>query len=172
MDILRKLGAIWGMLGIIFIVGYALFRLSFYAIDTFNYSLTIWQWLILIVWAAYMIYTEGVRGFAKSFTPRAAARAQYIARHGSWHQIIFAPVFCFGYYQTTRRRLISIYALTTGIIILIVLIRLLPQPWRGIIDCGVVLGLTYGLLTLFHFSYKAWRLKGYLADPAVSPKKR
>lgn len=166
--IIRNIGAVWGMLGIMFIVSYALYRLSFLAAEAFTETLTVLQWIVLIVWCAYMIHSEGIKGFAKSFSPRAAARAQYISRHGNWHQILFAPIFCFGYYQTNRRRLIGIYALTLGIIGLIIIIRLMVQPWRGIIDSGVVLGLSIGLVTLFYFSYKAWLSGDYITDPAVS----
>ena len=167
-QVFRSVGAVWGMVGIMCIVGYALYRLSFLAAEAFTESFTVLQWAVLIVWSIYMIHSEGIKGFAKSFSPRAAARAQYISRHGNWHQIVFAPIFCFGYYQTTRRRLIVAYALTLGIIGLIIIIRLMVQPWRGIIDSGVVLGLSIGLVTLLYFSYKAWRSKEYIADPAIS----
>ncbi|MDN5819334.1 MAG: hypothetical protein L0H36_02020 [bacterium] len=169
--VLRKIGAIWGVAGTMTIVGYALYRLSFYAFDSLGYELTVWQLLVLITWGAYMFYAEGIKGFARSFSPRSVARAQYIARHGRWHHIIFAPIFCFGYYQTTRRKLIVIYSLTAGIVGLILIIRLLPQPWRGIIDFGVVLGLSCGLVTLAYFAYKAWRTRQYAIDPAVTTDK-
>lgn len=167
-NILRKIGAVWGVAGTMFIVGYALYRLSFYAFDSLVYELTILQWLVLIVWGVYMFYSEGIKGFAKSFSPRSVARAQYVARHGRWHHILFAPIFCFGYYQTTRKKLIVIYCLTFGIIGLIMIIRLLPQPWRGIIDFGVVLGLSCGVVTLAYFAAKAWRSDRYIIDPAVT----
>lgn len=165
--ILRNIGAVWGVVGVMFIVGYALYRLSFLAVEAFDYSFTWLQWSVFIVWGIYMAYSEGIKGFAKSFSPRVAARAQYISRHGNWHQILFAPIFCFGYYGTTRRRLIAIYALTFGIVCLIIIIRFMVQPWRGIIDFGVVLGLSIGLVTLVYSAYRAYRSREYITDPAV-----
>ena len=52
-----------------------------------------------------------------------------------------------GYFSATRERLIAIYALTAGIVVLIVIVHMLPQPWRAVLDIGVVLGLTWGIVT-------------------------
>ncbi len=43
------------------------------------------------------------------------------------------------------------WALVTGIITLLILIRQMPQPWRGIIDAGVVPGLAMGLVSVIYF---------------------
>ena len=35
-----------------------------------------------------------------------------------------------------------------GIVILVIIIRQLDQPWRGIVDAGVVIGLVWGALSI------------------------
>ena len=37
------------------------------------------------------------------------------------------------------------------IISFVLLVRLLPQPWRGIVDVGVVAGLVVGVLSIFYY---------------------
>ena len=34
------------------------------------------------------------------------------------------------------------------VVVLIIGVRMLEQPWRGIVDAGVVVGLTWGLLAI------------------------
>jgi len=53
--------------------------------------------------------------------------------------------------QATRKRLIVSWILLGTILLVVFLIRLLPQPWRGIIDGGVVAGLGLGTLSLIYF---------------------
>jgi hypothetical protein len=53
-----------------------------------------------------------------------------------------------GYFYATRKRMIVSWAVTSGIVLLILAVRLLPQPWRGIVDLGVVAGLTWGLVAI------------------------
>lgn len=169
----RKAGAVWGMGGTIFFLIYACYRLWGYAWELQYNDLTIFQLYILILWTAYMLYTEGVKAFGRQFSPRVAARSQYLARQGNRLQIILAPLFVFGYFHTTRMRLIVTYSLTVFIIVLIVGIRFLPHPWRAIIDMGALLGIMYGTATVLWFAGRAWRSHPkYVADPLVEIRKK
>jgi hypothetical protein len=70
-----------------------------------------------------------------------------------------------GFFHATRKRKIVAYSLTTMIIVLIILVRHLPQPWRGIVDAGVLLGLGWGLVSVWIFSFKALVGRGYAVSP-------
>jgi hypothetical protein len=59
-----------------------------------------------------------------------------------------------GLFQATRKRMIVSWGLLVAILIVVVLIRVLPQPWRGIIDGGVVAGLAVGILSLIYFTLR------------------
>ena len=48
---------------------------------------------------------------------------------------------------------------------LVALVRRLDQPWRGIIDAGVVVGLAWGLAALWIFTARAFGPRG-LDHPA------
>jgi thiamine transporter ThiT len=72
-----------------------------------------------------------------------------------------------GFFYASRRRKITSFSVTSAIIVLIVLVRLLSQPWRGIIDAGVVVGLLWGVISLIIFSLQAFTSKDFSYSPEV-----
>jgi len=135
---------LWGVGGVLALVGRATVRLSDYAIEAIEAGLTGGQWAILVGWVAFMAYSEGYRGFQKRFSPRVAARALQLAAEPRPLRLLLAPAFCMGLFHATRRRLIASWVLLISIVLLVLLIRGLEQPWRGVIDAGVVVGLAWG----------------------------
>jgi hypothetical protein len=160
-------GAIWGLAGIVLLLGSAVYRLSCLAVNAFSFDFFWYHWLFLIFIVLFMGYAEGYRGFQQRFSPRVAARAKYLRENPRGLHIALGPFFCMGYFHATRRRKITSISLTLGIVILVMLVRLLPQPWRGIIDAGVVLGLIWGLVSLFIFGILAFTSKRFDYSPEV-----
>ncbi len=141
-------GAVWGLAGVNALLLYAIYRLGRMGLTAFGYELD-WRHLsILIVNTLFMAHSEGYRGFQKSFSPRAVARARYLMNNPEPLRVVLAPLFVMGYFATTRRRMISAYLLTIMIVSLIILFQWLSQPWRGMLDVGVVVGLVWGVTTL------------------------
>jgi cytochrome bd-type quinol oxidase subunit 1 len=139
----------WGVGGLAFMLGEALLRLLPVAWEPIaSGTLTSAQWLVYAGWVAFNGYSEGYRGFQKAFSPRAAARAHHVARHGNLLQALLAPLFCMSLFHASRRGLTVAWSLLIGIVALVLVVKALPQPWRGIVDGGVVVGLAWGLLTL------------------------
>ena len=95
-------------------------------------------------------------GFQKSFSPRFAARTKYLLRNTTILQLLLAPLFCMSYFHAPKRRIMATYILTVAIIIFILSFRLLPQPWRGILDAGVVVGLIWGMIASMLLCIKAF----------------
>jgi len=139
------LGVFWAVVGIGLLLGFAVFRLVPFAMGTFDGPLMWEHWLALAGFVAFMAYAEGYHGFQKSFSPRFGARCRYLYEHPSWTRVLLAPFFCRGYFGATRRRRITSFALTSMIIALIVGVQHVQQPWRGIIDAGVCVGLIWGI---------------------------
>ena len=137
----------WGVGGTCALLIDALWRLIPYALEgVIEHSLTGVQWSVLAGWIPFMAYTEGYRGFQLRFSPRVVARSRYLSRCGNWGLRLGAPFVAMGLFHATRRRMIATWILISGIIVLILLIRQLDQPWRGIVDAGVVVGLGWGLI--------------------------
>ncbi len=161
------IGAFWGISGVLLLLGSAVYRLTPYALAAFSEPLRWHHWAALLLIVVFMAYAEGYVGFQQRFSPRVAARARYVRNHPRADLVFFAPFFCMGYFHATRRRRITSLSLTAGIIVLIILVRLLPQPWRGIIDAGVVVGLVWGILSLLIYSIQAFSGSPFEYSPEV-----
>jgi len=115
-----------------------------------------------------MGYSEGYRGFQLGFSPRIAARALWLSRNPSLLRGLLAPAFCMGFFGATKRRTLTSWCVLAGIVGIVSLVRLLPQPWRGIVDFGVVVGLTWGLLAMLVFAWQAVsRRDRFAVDPEL-----
>ena len=151
---MKLLGYYWGIGGVLLILLSAIARLSVRVFEMFGSPLNLLQWLLLAMFALYMAYAEGYKGFHLNFAPRVISRAQFFLVENNLNKIIyilFAPLLCMGYIYATKRRKLVSFILTSAIIILVLLVRLLSQPWRGIIDAGVVLGLFLGVTSIIYF---------------------
>ena len=165
---LRCTAVAWGFIGVTLFLAMAVFGLLKHAVAVLDYPLSVMQWILLIGNIVFMAYTEGYRGFQKSFSPRVAARVLYLSRHANWLQTLFAPAFCLGYFGTTRRRQISVILLTLALTLLVIMVRELEQPWRGIIDAGVVVGLSWGLVSFILFTIQAFNGQDFAYSAEVN----
>ena len=164
---LGYIAVIWGIGGICLLLGSAIYRLSIIGFQTFDYSLDWYHWLALAVSIAFMGFAEGYRGFQKAWSPRVAARIHYLSQNASPLRILLAPLFCMGFFDIARKRMIVTYCLTFGIIGMVLLVHQLDQPWRGIVDLGVVTGLAWGLTSLLLFTCKAFFSNSFDHSPEM-----
>ena len=116
-----------------------------------------------------MAYAEGYKGFHLSFAPRVVTRATYLTQNPKFMHIALAPFFCMGYIHATRRRQLISFGLAIMIIGFVLLVRFLPQPWRGILDAGVVVGLTMGCASILYFIYRSAYKPGEISVSADIP---
>lgn len=166
-SIFGTIGAVWGLAGILALLFSAVLRLWPLAVEAFSHPLAWYHRVALLFIALGMAYFEGYKGFQMAFSPRTAARARHLLQNPVPLHILLAPFFCMGYFHATRRRRITSISLTLGIVLLVVLVRFLSQPWRGIIDFGVVVGLAWGIVSLLAFSVQALGEDDYPYDPEV-----
>ena len=162
---LGLIGAVWGILGISLLFGSALYRLYPYAQELWGMPFAWPEWVALVASLLFLGYAKGYRGLHLRFSPRVAARALYLKNNPTALRVLLAPLFCMGYFHATRKRKIVAYSFTTMIALLVVGVRTLSQPWRGIVDAGVVLGLGWGLLAIWVFSIQAFFGKNYAVSP-------
>lgn len=160
-------GAAWGLLGVTAIVGSALWRLTPHALHAFDFEWSLLQWVVFVGFTVFMGYGEGYKGFQKAFSPRVVARSQHLMHHPTPLRLLLAPLFCMGFFGATKKRKIVTWCLTSGIVVLVLIVRQLSQPWRGIIDFGVVLGLGWGLIALWAFAFQAYLGRGFERDPEI-----
>lgn len=152
------IAAVWGIGGWVFSLSFAIYRLGPLAVEPIrDGDIHGWRWALLVGWTAFMLYTEGYRGFYKQASPRVVARGSHLVNERSRVRRILAPLFCMGFFGATRRRLIVSWCFYPGLIIVIIAVRQLPQPWRGLIDAGVVAGLAVGVAAVLWFAGLALR---------------
>jgi len=150
-------GAVWGVVGVVAILLDAIARLAPRALALRSADLSLIEIASLLAVVVFFGFVEGYRGFQRSFSPRVVARA-FALRDGA-HPILclFAPLFTMALIAATPRRLVGSWALVTMIVGFVVAIRLLPDPWRGIVDAGVVVGLSWGALSIVVIAARALR---------------
>lgn len=167
MSVLSILGAVWGVLGVVLLLASAVFRLSEMALEIQYYTLSGYQWLLLCVNTLFMLYSEGYKGFQKKFSPRVVARACHIYHSPRLPIVVFAPFFCVGLLGSTTKRKVVFIVMTLVIVLFVILIRQLSQPWRGIIDVGVVVGLSWGILSILYYCVAVFVQKDLKLDPEL-----
>lgn len=161
------LGAIWGFAGVFALLASAIIRLCPRAQEALLSDLSVLQWIIVIAWGIFMLIAEGYRGFQKKFSPRTAARVRYLRKNPTRVRVLLAPFFCMGFFCATKKTRIIAFSLTIAIILLVIMVKFVPQPWRGIVDFGVVLGLSYGLISFLVYTVKALFAPSFEVSPEV-----
>jgi hypothetical protein len=158
--------SLWGVLGFIALLVSAVYRLLPLALEPIRAgTLSAWGWFWYGVSIVFNFYAEGFRGFHLQASPRTIARAQALSDRRFAKYWFAAPLFCMGLVCATRKRLLVSWCLYVGIVILVIIVRQIPQPYRGIIDAGVCVGLTAGMVSILYFFVRA--VRGH--DPGMSP---
>jgi hypothetical protein len=155
-------------MGVVLLLAQALFRLSQITWEALSSGqMTTTQYAICAAWVVANGYMEGYRGFQKRFVPRVLARAHHLALHPTSGSALLAPLFSMAFFRATTKAKIVAWGITILVICAIVVVRALPQPWRGIVDAGVVVGLAWGVIALLYGM--AARLAGRppTADPEL-----
>ena len=139
----------WGIAGVALVILRALVELTPIALEILGSSqLEPWHWVVLVSWIGINAYAEGYAGFHCKFSPRTVDRALFLGSNPTFVRVVFAAPFCTGLFAAPRRAMIASWTLVVGILVLVLTVGQLAQPWRGIIDAGVVVGLSCGLVSL------------------------
>jgi len=147
----RPLLFLWASGGVVLLIAQALYRLSGIAYEALSSgAMSDMQWAICGVWTLSNCYMEGYKGFHKKFVPRVVARAHYLAHNPFQPATLIAPLFSMAFFHSDRRGKIGAWVVTVAVMLAIFVVRGLPQPWRGIVDAGVVAGLGIGTASLLY----------------------
>lgn len=138
--------ATWGVALVVLLLAQAVARLLPYAIEPWrDGSMSVGQQALYVGFVIFNAYAEGYRGFQKRFSPRVVGRAFHLGEHPRPLHVLLALPFCMSLFHAQRRQRIVGWTFVIVLVLVIALVRQLPQPWRGIIDGGVVVGLGWGI---------------------------
>jgi hypothetical protein len=164
---------LWAVLGVVAVLVEAVVRLLPRALEPImDGSLSGMGVLAYVAAIVGLAYSEGYRGFQLRFSPRVVVRALAVAQRGGWLLIALAPLMAMGLIHANRRRLIGSWMLVLCIVGLILLVKLLEQPWRGAIDAGVVVGLSWGTVATLVAMVRALRGKLPTIDPDLPTERK
>jgi len=150
--------ALWGLVGVLLLLGDGLYRLVPIAWDALRWpALTAAHWAFLVAWTVFAAVTEGHQTFRKRFAPRVARRMRELMTTSNTTHRIMAPLYCMSLVGDEPRRMWIQRGLVVFIVGLVVLVKRLPQPWRGLVDAGVVVALTWGAVEVLRQGMVALR---------------
>ena len=139
----------WGILGVTLLLCRALVQLTPMALEPIRAgALETGHWVLLAGWVAFNAYAEGYMGFHLKLSPLVVRRALDLGRNPTPLRVFLAAPYCIGLFHAPRKTVITSWSLVLVIAVFVFGVRHLDQPWRGIVDAGVVVGLAIGLLSL------------------------
>ena len=144
---LRRIAiAFWGVAGVAAMLLEAEVRLARLAVEGLRESGPL-ELGVAAVWSLANAYLEGYRGFQKRFVPQALDRAFSIDGRSKL-EVLLAPLKVLGVWRTDAKVMRRAWIMVVGISLLVLAVKQLPQPWRGVVDAGVVVGLGWGTVAL------------------------
>jgi len=153
-SLVARASALWGVGGVAVMLLQAIVRLTPIARAAVEQLHGAGLWAVLVTWVALNGYAEGYRGFHQRFSPRVVARALYLMHHPTWTRALLAPAFCMSLFGASRRGMLVSRGILVGVTALVATMRWIGQPWRGIVDAGVVAGLGIGLASIVYFAVR------------------
>lgn len=154
----RFLAGFYGSVGLAAILLKSVRRLIPIALEPIKAgSLSKVQLAAYIVTCAYFAYAEGYKGFQTRFSPMVVARSQTLKpfQGTPFHHYLLAPFYSMGLFHATKKRMIVSWSVTGAIAAIVAIVKRLPYPWRNIVDGGVVVGLSWGAISILLFYIKS-----------------
>lgn len=144
----NKAIAMWAVFGVAATLLEAIYRVSARAIVTLSSGLSVLEWMAFFSTVLLLGYFEGYRALQKRFVPHVVARALQAGhlRNPLW--VLCAPLYALSLIGAERRAFLRAWVSVALIAAAVLVVRVLPEPWRGIIDGAVAIALSMGLIAL------------------------
>jgi hypothetical protein len=140
----------FGLVVVAITLGEASLRLGARALATLHSGLNLQEYALFFLSVAAFGYGEGYRALHGRFVPHVIERAILLARSDKrgvrGYAIAALYVLCLVHAE--RRALVKAWISVALIVCAVVIVKALPEPYRGIIDAGVAVALAIGLGSL------------------------
>ena len=162
----------WGVCGFLSILVSAIKRLAPIAVQPLKArDMTLLQWALYAGMMAFFAYAEGYQAFQKKFSPMVVRRAMTLHESTATAiDVALAPFYSMGLFHATRKRKIVSWSMSTGVLVVVSLVKRLPYPWRSIVDAGVCVGLTWGGASVVAIYFQALVGVPPSVDPEMPPR--
>ena len=145
--LIQGIAPAWALLGVAGLFTSAVMRLGSRGLATVRAGLSPGQWILLVSFTFVMVYGEGVLALQRKWVPRLLRRARAL-RHEPLGLQLLGPLYGLSLVGGTRKELLRGWLGTLAIVTAIVIVRSMPEPWRGIVDVSVASALAWGLLSI------------------------
>lgn len=144
----------WAVGGIVITFATAIFRLGERGYATIRAGLGPAEWLALLFLTIALVYGEGIRALSRRWVPFVIDRAAALRTEPRLFHRLVGPLYAMGLVGAPRRTALRAWAGVFAIAAAVLIVRALPEPWRGMIDFAVAAALVCGLLAIL---VQAWR---------------
>jgi hypothetical protein len=158
-----RVTAAWALLGVALLFSSAVFRLGRRGIETLQAGLGGFHTAALVVLVVLFVYGEGFRAIQKRYAPHLLGRVRDVAGHPNPVYHVLAPLYAMSLVGAPRGTLVRAWSGVAAIVCAVLLLRITPDPWRGIVDLAVALALAWGLGAIL---LRAGR-RGLVAPPSA-----
>jgi len=139
----------WSVLAIGLAFAEAIARLGARAVATIQAGLTPAEWIALAGSVLVFTWYEGYRALHRRFVPAMVTRAfETAARSKGVLGWLTAPLRTLSLLDASRRELVRAWLSVALITLAVFVVRVLPMPWRGVVDAGVSSALLLGLCSM------------------------
>lgn len=136
---------LWAVLGIAVLFAWAIVRLGRRGVLTISGGLAELEWVALVLLTAAFVYLEGYRALDRRWIPAMMRRARDLRFERNTMLRLLAPLHCLSLIGVGRTALLRAWLGTAAIVAAVLVVRSLPEPWRGIVDFAVAAALAWGL---------------------------
>lgn len=150
------LAALWAVVGTAVLLGASSIQLGLRGAATIVAGLNGVEWLGLIVLTVAFVYGEGIRAIQRRYLPHVFRRIERLRSAHPIHHVL-APLYAMSLVGFPLRELIAAWAGVAGIVLAVVLVAMLPQPWRGIVDFAVASALGWATIAFVMSAPRALR---------------
>jgi hypothetical protein len=139
---------LWALFGVALLFAVAIARLGARGLATVGAGLEPSAWLALLALTATFVYTEGIRALQRRWGPHMLRRTASLRTEPRLWVRLLAPLYALSLVAAPRRELARAWAGLFAITAAVLVVRALPEPWRGITDLAVALALTWGSVAI------------------------
>lgn len=147
----------WAIAGVVFLFAEAAWRLGARGVEVVRGGLTPFEWLALVAITATFLYGEGYRALQRKWVPYVLARAERLRAEPRLRYRVAAPLYAMSLIDPVRSAVLRAWAGVAAIVLAVLIVSRLPDPWRGIVDVAVAAALVWGASALLYGAGRAHR---------------
>lgn len=143
-----RAAAVWALTGVGLLFSFAVFRLGRRGLETLQAGLAPAEWAALLALTAAFVVGEGRGALQLRWVPRLVLRARALRDGARLHHRVLAPLYGMSLIGAPALAMAKAWGGTAAIVTAVIVVRMFPEPWRGITDLAVGAALLWGLAAI------------------------